>query len=186
MGKSTVSALRDRIINGIIELEGEYVDNPDDSGGPTRWGITEREARANGYTGSMQELPRSLAFDIYKARYWDALNLDIIEKLSASIAEELADTGVNTGIHRAGTFLQRALNVLNQKATQYPDLVVDGQPGEKTMKALKRYLFLRGREGQVVLLRMLNSLQGAFYIELAERREKDETFIYGWFNKRVQ
>jgi hypothetical protein len=54
------------------------------------------------------------------------------------------------------------------------------------MKALKRYLFLRGRDGQVVLLRMLNALQGAFYIELAERREKDETFIYGWFRARVQ
>lgn len=181
-----MSALRDRIINGIIEREGDYVDNPDDSGGPTRWGITEREARANDYTGPMQALPRAVAFDIYQARYWNALNLDIIEKLAASIAEELADTGVNMGVHRAGTFLQRALNVLNKKATQYPDLVVDGQPGEKTMKALKRYLFLRGRDGQVVLLRMLNALQGAFYIELAERREKDETFIYGWFRARVQ
>ena len=61
-----MSALRDRIINGIIEREGDYVDNPDDSGGPTRWGITEREARANGYTGAMQALPRYLTYNVYR------------------------------------------------------------------------------------------------------------------------
>jgi len=35
------------------------------------------------------------------------------------------------------------------------------------------------------LYKMLNALQGAYYIELAERREKDEDFIYGWFKHRV-
>jgi len=31
----------------------------------------------------------------------------------------------------------------------------------------------------------LNCLQGAFYVELAEKREKDERFVYGWLLNRV-
>jgi hypothetical protein len=31
---------------------------------------------------------------------------------------------------------------------------------------------------------MINCLQGSFYIELCERREKDEKYIFGWM-KRV-
>ena len=40
-------------------------------------------------------------------------------------------------------------------------------------------------DGEVVLVRALNSLQGAFYVELAEKRQKDEAFVYGWLLNRV-
>ncbi|MCW8965193.1 MAG: hypothetical protein OQK82_00690 [Candidatus Pacearchaeota archaeon] len=180
-----MSILKDSIINGIIDREGDFVNNPNDSGGPTRWGITQQVARENNYIGPMERLPKHLAFSIYEKRYWAPLNLDAIEKLSTPITQELADTAANQGVNRAARFLQRALNVLNNKATQWPDLVVDGQLGDKTIEALKKYLFIRGIAGEVVLFNMLNSLQGAFYIELAERREKDEEFIFGWFTGRV-
>ena len=36
-----------------------------------------------------------------------------------------------------------------------------------------------------VMLRMLDAQQGAFYMDLAERRPKDERFVYGWFLHRV-
>ncbi|EPN8859692.1 glycosyl hydrolase 108 family protein, partial [Yersinia enterocolitica] len=45
---------KDQIINGILGREGGYVDNPDDAGGPTRWGVTQKTALANGYTGDMR------------------------------------------------------------------------------------------------------------------------------------
>ncbi|MBZ7417096.1 glycosyl hydrolase 108 family protein, partial [Klebsiella michiganensis] len=31
----------DQIIEGILGKEGGYVNNPNDKGGPTRWGITQ-------------------------------------------------------------------------------------------------------------------------------------------------
>jgi len=86
------------------------------------------------------------------------------------------------GRARAGTFLQRSLNVLNNKQSITPDIGVDGLVGRNTLKSLERVVSVRGNE---VLFKMLNCLQGAFYVELAERREKDETFIFGWFIKRV-
>ncbi|KQU81624.1 MULTISPECIES: putative peptidoglycan-binding domain-containing protein [unclassified Rhizobacter] len=85
-----------------------------------------------------------------------------------------------------GTFLQRALNVLNMEGTWYPDVQADGRIGPMTIAALREYMRRRGAGGQVVLLRALNALQGAFYVELAERRAKDEAFVYGWLLNRVE
>lgn len=181
-----MSELKTRIINDIIKVEGGYVDNPNDSGGPTNFGITEKVARQYGYQGDMRDLPRFTAFSIYASLYWEPLQLSIIEIMSSVVAEEIADTAVNQGVSRAALFLQRSLNVLNKKGTIYPDLVADGKLGQQSMRALGDFLAYRGPEGEIVLLKMLNSLQGAFYVELCERREKDEEFVYGWFKNRVK
>lgn len=175
--------IKTEIINHIIHIEGGYVDDPSDSGGPTKYGITAAVALEWGYTGDIKDLPQQMAFDIYENRYWNSLQGDEIENLSPLIVDEIVDTGVNMGVNRAGKFLQRVLNVFNNKGILYPDLEVDGHVGSKTVDALRLYLNVRNEN---VLLKALNSLQGAFYIELAERREKDEAFIYGWFRNRVK
>jgi lysozyme family protein len=175
--------MKTEIINEIIRAEGGYVNDPSDSGGETNFGITEGVARAFGYTGDMRDMPRATAFDIYAARYWDAVRGDELAELSAAVTFEVVDTGVNMGQARAVTFLQRALNVLNVGGRLYPDLTVDGLSGPMTIAALRQYLDARD-EG--VLLKALNCLQGAAYIELAERREKDERFVYGWMQQRVK
>ena len=180
-----MSELKTRIINNIIAIEGGFVDDPDDSGGATNFGITEQVARENNYTGDMEHMPIEIARKIYEDRYWEPLHLSVIEQMSNIVAEEIIDTGVNTGIVRAAKFLQRSLTVLNNKGKFYPDLVVDGQLGNQTIRALGDYLAHRGSEGELVLVKMLNCLQGAFYVELAERREKDESFVYGWLKNRV-
>lgn len=174
--------MKSRIISEIIRVEGGYVNDPSDSGGETNFGITVAVARANGYNGAMRDLPRSIAFDIYSAKYWDAVKGDDLAKLSELVAEEVADTSVNMGPGRAGKFLQRSLNVLNNQAKLYADLVVDGAIGPATVSALRGYLDTRDEE---TLAKALNCLQGAYYITLAERREKDERFVYGWFKNRV-
>lgn len=180
-----MTGLKTKTINQIIEIEGGYVDDPADSGGKTKYGITEAVARRYGYSGDMKDLPRDVAFTIYDYEFWRKLRLSEVENLSVSIAEELADTGVNQGIDRAAKFFQRALNVLNNRGQYFPDLKVDGIIGSRTLHAFSEYLGKRGTKGEVVMFRMLNSLQGAFYIELAERREKDEKFVFGWFLNRV-
>ena len=177
--------LKEEIINEIIRIEGGYVDDPSDSGGRTNFGITYMTARAYGYRGKMKNLSRAKAYEIYSDMYWDKLKLDDIEKLSPMLAEELADTGVNMGVPRAGRYLQRSLNVLNNREALYGDLIIDGQIGNKTIKALRTYIKIRGEEGIRVMHRMLNGLQASFYVTLAERRVKDERFVYGWFNNRV-
>lgn len=177
-----MSPVKVEVINDILRVEGGYVNDPADSGGETNFGITEEVARAFGYTGDMRDMPRATAFDIYAARYWDAVRGDELAALSEPVAFEVVDTGVNMGQGRAVTFLQRSLNVLNVGGKLYPDLTVDGLAGPMTTNALRQYLAVRD-EG--ALLKALNCLQGAAYIELAERREKDERFVYGWLRNRV-
>lgn len=175
----------ERAFREQIPIEGGYSDNPRDSGGQTMYGITEAVARRNGYRGAMRDMPLETARQMYKAQYWDLVRLDGVNALSAALAQELFDIAVNSGPSVAGRFLQRALNALNNKQQYYSDLVVDGIVGPATLAALRAYLDRRGTIGETVALRALNALQGARYISLAERREKDEEFVYGWILKRV-
>lgn len=181
-GSIIMSNLKNKIIDNIIKIEGGYSNDSSDSGGETNYGITKAVAVAFGYTGSMRDMPREVAYDIYVARYWDAVRGNGLSALSERVAEEVVDTGVNMGIKRAGKFLQRSLNVLNDREKYYPDITVDGVIGPGTISTLEICIIKRGDE---TLVKILNCLQGAFYVELAECREKDERFINGWFKNRV-
>lgn len=175
----------DALLDKLIGVEGGYVNDPNDSGGETNWGITVNVAREEGYTGRMQDMTREQAKHIYTRRYWVKPRFASVSSRSFMIAEELFDTGVNCGTATASIMLQRCLNVLNNQGAFYPDLKVDGAIGGATLGALDAYLKKRGAEGETVLFVMLNCLQGERYIDLAERRQKDESFVYGWIKNRV-
>lgn len=178
------------IIDGIIAREGDaYTNDPADSGGPTKYGITLATltaAREQPCTaGDVESLTRAEAFETYRSMYVYDPGFYLLLGHSPEIAAEVIDSGVNLGQGRAGRWLQRSLNVLNNRGKHYGDIDVDGAVGPATEGAFAAYLALRGDAGEQVLLEMLNALQGAFYVELAERREKDERFVYGWFSHRV-
>lgn len=175
----------DAAFDHVLGVEGGFVDDPSDSGGATRYGVTERVARASGYTGDMRELPIETARAIAKKQYWDILSLDAIASLSHRVALELFDTGYNMGVSVAGRFLQRALNVLNDGGTRWPDLEVDGVVGPMTVHAFARLIQLRKDRGERAMLNALNAQQAVRYMEIAEARPKDEKFVFGWLDKRV-
>lgn len=175
----------DRMIDELIAREGGFTDHPADRGGATRWGITEAVARENGYDGDMAALPRDLAVSIYRSIYWEKPGFAAIAKCAPKLAEELFDTGVNMGPAIAAGFLQRILNALNRNGRDFADLVVDRAIGPRTLAALDRFLRLRGKAGEAVLVRAADSLQCARYIQLAESRPANSAFVYGWLNQRV-
>lgn len=177
-----MESLKVKTIKEVIRVEGGYVDDPDDSGGETRYGITRSLAIRYGYTGDMRDLPYDAAFNIYAAEFWDKLHGDDLMNISEPVTAELMDTAVNTGKSRAVRFLQDSLNVLNRRGKLYSDIAVDGVMGGQTLRAVGEYISHRDERA---LLRALNCLQGAFYIDLAARRQKDEEFIYGWLMNRV-
>lgn len=175
--------------DALIKVEGrEFTDDPLDSGGATKFGVTEKTARAYGYDGEMRDLPEETAKQIAKSEYWDVMDLDEVEEMSPSIAHELFDTGYNAGPDRAVTYLQRALNALNRSYLPVPDfdeVTADGKIGPRTLGALRGYLHKRGVDGHKVMLRVLNGLQVAGYVRLTEQRTKDERFLFGWVLHRV-
>ena len=169
-------------------LEAGYVNDPDDSGKETNHGITVATARAHGYTGDMKDLTEDQSMDIAKVAYWDIMRLDDVEAISASVADEMFDTGFLCGISEAGIFLQRALNLFNRgdlPAPVYAELVEDGIMGMTTVHSLKLYMDYRGADGETVMLRCLNCQEGAYFMELCRKYSKDEKFVFGWYLNRV-
>lgn len=114
----------------LLGNEGGYVDNPNDPGGATNWGVTQAVARAHGYTGDMRDLPQSLAESIAKSEYWDAVQGD---QLPAPLDFQVLDGAYNSGAQRAAEWLQAACGV-----TQ------DGQIGPETMRAVNESVALGG------------------------------------------
>lgn len=175
----------DDIINSILVAEGGYVNDSLDAGGETNYGITATVAKANGYYGNMKDLPRATAIQIYKNRYWFEPKFDKVAMLSPDIAAELCDTGVNAGTAFARGILQSALNLLNRQGKDFADLKEDGNIGPSTLSALGSFLLKRGKEGECVLLKLLNVMQGAHYIEISKARVQNEDFLFGWLKNRV-
>lgn len=115
--------LFDEAFTKLIGHEGGYVDHPSDTGGATRWGVTERVARANGYTGQMRELPVEFAKQIYRRDYWDAVKADY---LPHTVRYAVFDAAVNSGVRQSAKWLQQALGVSD-----------DGVIGSVTINAAK-------------------------------------------------
>lgn len=173
------------LIEEVIGREGGYSNHPADKGGATRWGVTEAVARAHGYRGDMRAFPREEAVAVYRRLYWLRPGFDRIAGHAPRIAAELFDTGVNMGPEVAAAFLQRALNALNRGASDYADIRVDGRIGEGTVAALAGFVARRGRNGEAVLLKAIEALQGERYLRLAEQRPANEAFLYGWLANRL-
>lgn len=169
-----------KIIDDVINAEGGYVNDPDDPGGETNWGITIKVARENMYLDEMAHMPRSFAEHIYRDKYVIKPKFDLILAHSELIAAEVVDTGVNCGPKTASKFLQETLNLFNNNAKYYPDLVVDGSIGPATISALAAFLNKRGEEGEHVLWFTLNCRQVSYYSSL-----NMEKYTYGWILNRA-
>ena len=175
----------DALIGEVIGREGGYSNHPADRGGATRWGVTEAVARAHGYRGDMREYPRAEAVNVYRRLYWLRPGFDRIAAHAPKVAAELFDTGVNMGPAVAAGFLQRALNALKRNERDYADIPVDRRIGDSTVAALARFLARRGRDGEKVLLKAIEALQGERYLSLAEQRPANEAYLYGWLANRL-
>lgn len=101
--------------------EGGFVDHPDDPGGATKFGISQRAYP----TIDIHELTEKEAMQIYETDYWHKIKC---EYLPPSLRLMLFDCAVNQGAPRACLFLQRACGVS-----------ADGVVGPSTIKAASEF-----------------------------------------------
>lgn len=175
------------IIETRTTIEAGYVLHDDDLGRATKHGITESTAIEHthlwpeyGFKGDMRELPIELAYRIYEESWWDRLWLDNILELSPDLCERLFDFGINAGRGNAVRSLQRLLNVHNVQGSLYPDLKPDGGMGTKTFTALENYLTQAYPEQRDKLTFMMLCMQGYYYVDISEKRARNESFTNGW------
>ena len=170
------------ILAAVFAVEGGYVNDPRDPGGETNHGITKRVAREQGYKGSMKALTKDKAREIVVGQYVIAPGYMPLVEIDPAVAEEVIDSGVNTGTGRSSKWLQESINAFNNGGKDYADIAVDGRVGPGTMRA---YEALRKKRGKaltcLLMLRALDAKQAAHYLSLT----KLETYTVGWFRTRI-
>jgi lysozyme family protein len=112
----------DRAISEVLESEGILSEDPRDTGGVTKFGIS----HASYPHLDIRALTRQEAIDIYRRDYW-AKTGALIEDIDPSLAIALFDFGVNSGPATAVTTLQKTLGVQ-----------ADGVIGPKTRAAIQK------------------------------------------------
>lgn len=125
------------IAKAIVAREGGYVNDPDDPGGATKFGVTIHTLRRLGLdlTGDGQvteadvrRLTREQAVEIFVEHYFRRPRL---AELPAALQPSVFDMYVNAGAN-AVKVLQRLLNEMGH------DLTVDGAVGPMTVAAAQR------------------------------------------------
>lgn len=149
-----------------------YTDDPDDSGGPTKWGVTLKAySQFMGRPVDPEEI-RALTIEqvspFYEDRYWEAMLCDKMRDAGTAIA--IFDTGVLSGTSAAQVIAQQALVLCGA------ELTMDGIIGPTTVELLNqvpRAKFLSSFTS--ILLRRID--------DIIARRPKDEKFRKGWINR---
>jgi lysozyme family protein len=110
----------DKCFEKLISHEGGYVNNSKDPGGETKFGISKRSYPHL----DIASLTLSDVRALYKRDFWDRAQCD---RLPPSIAFDVFDCAVNSGIGQSIRFLQRAVGVAD-----------DGSVGPLTIAAVGR------------------------------------------------
>lgn len=129
----------------LIKDEGPvYTNDPADSGGPTKFGVTlsdvRRYIKKNATAEDVKNLTLAQAKSIYKSKYWDALSCDT---LPSGVDYTCFDYGVNSGLGRprkvldefkafSGTALIDAIN--NERLTFLKGLAASRPKDQKFLK----------------------------------------------------
>jgi lysozyme family protein len=110
----------DKAIKFVLSYEGGYVNDPNDAGGETNFGISKRSYPSL----DIKALTVDQARDIYKRDFWTTVCAD---QLPENLAIAAFDCAVNQGVGIASRLIQVALGV-----------AVDGVIGPKTIGAAYR------------------------------------------------
>ena len=153
------------IAAGIVAREGGFVDDPDDPGGATKFGVTEATLRRLGLdlnrdgrvdVADLRRLSREQAIAIFIEHYFERPRLSLLpEALQAPVF----DMYVNAGAE-AVKILQRLLRQMGY------DLAVDGVVGPRTAAAAAD----AARPDPVVLRDAYGIARRNYYFRLADRR----------------
>jgi len=162
----------DALIDDIIAREGGYVNDPDDPGGPTKYGVTQATLAA--YLGrpvsasDVAALTGEQARSIYRSKYYDTPRLGLAPD---ALQPFLLDAAVNHGPAEAVRMLQRVL-----ADTGTTGLAIDGMMGAQTAEAARAAYARIGER----LLSSVADERRRVYLRLAAERPVLGKFLGGW------
>lgn len=144
-----------------LKWEGGYVNDPDDPGGETKFGISKRAHPDL----DIKALTLEQAGRIYKRDYWDAVGLDSLAEGRPMFAAAVFDTAVNMGVLRARKLAQKAAGAM-----------ADGVWGPLTRKAFRE-------RSDELLVEMLCFYRRQAYRDIVANRPASGKFLKGWLRR---
>lgn len=177
------------ILGAVYAVEGGYSNDPKDPGGATRYGVTEKVARAAGYRGDMRNFPKhcdgpatACADNVYFSQYIAAPGYLPLVEIEPAVAQEMVDTAVNMGPARPNRWYRLTMNKL--ASTRLPDSAAALGPSE-----IAAYEMVQAKLGKtpacVATLDGLDRLQEAEYRRLVAARPSLGRFLKGWLKNRI-
>ena len=156
-----------KIFEYLLKVEGGYSNDKYDTGGKTKYGIIEKEARAYGFKGDMRDLDIPFAKNVYDKKYYHGNGLNEVndDRIALSICDWIVNSG-SWGAKKA----QYALNLLGN------NLTVDGKIGNKTIEALNS-------TNSDKFLEVYHDLQRKFYRSIVSAKPTQKAFLKGWLNR---
>lgn len=163
----------------LFKNEGSvYTNDPDDSGGPTKYGITKRTyERFFGHEvldSEIEHMTPAIAKQIYAAHYWAPLHCGEIKPAGFAIA--FFDTGVLYGVGKTALFIQRSLSLCGAP------IKLDGIIGDKTLG----FINMMGGGSWPAKHSLMNTFHGLILERIDEvcwDNPKNEKFRKGWTNR---
>ena len=151
----------------VLKYEGGYVNDPDDKGGATNKGVTQKVydlyRKSNKLElQSVRYITNKEIEDIYYNEYWVTGKCN---DLPNKVAVAHFDTCVNSGIKRGSKILQKAAGVID-----------DGIIGNQTLIAVKRY-------AETVLMNRYLDERIRFLNRIVESNPTQNKFLRGWLNR---
>lgn len=154
-------------IERTLSFEGGYVNDVNDPGGETKFGICKRSYPRL----DIKNLTREKAIEIYYSDFWKPGGYALIA--NPAIAAEVFDMSVNAGPARGVTLLQQTLNRIGPYG-----LAEDGRLGMHTLEAVNDYLHQAHFLAEFKLSRI------HWYVELAIRKSMQK-FLAGWIRRAL-
>ena len=154
----------DQMIDTILKHEGGFVNDPDDPGGATNYGITiktyRRYVNRQATPHDIKNMSKDIARKIYRQQYCYAPEIDELPEI---IQPQILDMSVNAGPSRAIKLFQECIGT-----------TADGNIGPKTIKKAKQSLNNGWHPNAYVDRRI------RYYQNIARRRPSLGKFLKGW------
>lgn len=146
----------------VIQIEGGYVNNQNDKGGETKYGISKRS-----YPNlDIKNITSDQAYEIIKRDFYDVMKIGQV--VDPSVRSKLIELAVHMGVPVASKLVQGVVGVK-----------VDGIIGPITVSAIN------GKPNGADLVNQIMKAQLLYYCDRVEKDPGQSVFLRGWVKRAV-
>lgn len=165
----------DQMVDDILRREGGYVNHPNDRGGPTNMGITQKTLSdwlgRQATIDDVKRLDEETAREIYLKNYLYGPRIDTMPQ---EIVPQAFDISINSGPRTAIKIVQKTVNLAG-----FGQIASDGVMGPKTSQACHAAQEAMGNLfNNAIMYERIN-----FYERIVAHNPSQEVFLKGWINR---